>query len=168
MSRVKSNRRRGRPAQSGAFYLVPVRHAAPNPRKLGGRSWRSPFIVPNRSETENTERRDQRWDAVDVPDWVWRQIWWPQTFTPASALELLDRVSADRELGAVALKLTLIAGLISYFVGVHPHHIQSLSILITSLCARCSSHELRWRRDRTPHFGSPQVSHPSLALTLIV
>ena len=35
MSRAQSNRRRGRPARSATFYLVPVRHATPNPRKLG-------------------------------------------------------------------------------------------------------------------------------------
>ena len=35
MSRAQSNRRRGRPARSTAFTLVPVRHATPNPRKLG-------------------------------------------------------------------------------------------------------------------------------------
>lgn len=35
MSRAKSNRRRGRPALSTSFQLVPVRHATPNPRKLG-------------------------------------------------------------------------------------------------------------------------------------
>ena len=35
MSRAKSNRGRGRPARSAAFYLVPVRHTTPNPRKLG-------------------------------------------------------------------------------------------------------------------------------------
>lgn len=35
MSRAQSNRRRGRPAKSTTFQLVPVRHATPNPRKLG-------------------------------------------------------------------------------------------------------------------------------------
>jgi len=35
MSQAKSNRGRGRPARSATFYLVPVRHATPNPRKLG-------------------------------------------------------------------------------------------------------------------------------------
>lgn len=35
MSRAKSNRGRGRPARSTSFYLVPVRHATPNPRKFG-------------------------------------------------------------------------------------------------------------------------------------
>ena len=35
MSNGTSNRRRGRPARSTTFQLVPVRHDTPNPRKLG-------------------------------------------------------------------------------------------------------------------------------------
>ena len=35
MSSDASNRRRGRPARSTTFQLVPVRHATPNPRTLG-------------------------------------------------------------------------------------------------------------------------------------
>jgi len=35
MSSGTSNRRRGRPARSTTFQLVPVRHATPNPHKLG-------------------------------------------------------------------------------------------------------------------------------------
>ncbi len=35
MSSGTSNRRRGRPARSTTFQLVPVRHATPNPRKFG-------------------------------------------------------------------------------------------------------------------------------------
>ena len=35
MSRAQSNRRRGRPARSATFQLVPVRHDSPNARKLG-------------------------------------------------------------------------------------------------------------------------------------
>ena len=35
MSSGTSNRHRGRPARSTTFQLVPVRHATPNPRKLG-------------------------------------------------------------------------------------------------------------------------------------
>ena len=35
MSSGTSNRRRGRPARSTDFTLVPIRHATPNPRKLG-------------------------------------------------------------------------------------------------------------------------------------
>lgn len=35
MSSGSSNRRRGRPARSTTFQLVPVRHATPNPRKFG-------------------------------------------------------------------------------------------------------------------------------------
>ena len=35
MKRAQSNRRRGRPARSATFQLVPVRHDSPNARKLG-------------------------------------------------------------------------------------------------------------------------------------
>lgn len=35
MSSDKPSRRRGRPARSMTFQLVPVRHATANPRKLG-------------------------------------------------------------------------------------------------------------------------------------
>jgi hypothetical protein len=34
MSSGKPSRRRGRPAKSSTFQLVPVRHATPNARKL--------------------------------------------------------------------------------------------------------------------------------------
>jgi hypothetical protein len=34
MSTGTPSRRRGRPAKSTTFQIVPVRHAAPNPRKL--------------------------------------------------------------------------------------------------------------------------------------
>jgi hypothetical protein len=35
MSGRASNRRRGRPARSTTFQLIPVRHTTPNARKLG-------------------------------------------------------------------------------------------------------------------------------------
>jgi hypothetical protein len=35
MSSDTPSRRRGRPARSTTFQLVPVRHATPDPRKLG-------------------------------------------------------------------------------------------------------------------------------------
>jgi hypothetical protein len=35
VSNDKPSRRRGRPTRSTTFQLVPVRHATPNPRKLG-------------------------------------------------------------------------------------------------------------------------------------
>ncbi len=101
------------------------------------------------------------------PDWVWRQIWWPQTFAPESALELLDRISADRELGAVAFEARAHRGLISHFVGVHPHHIQPLSDLVTSLVPGVRITELRSAaRPRATFSGRLKVSHPSLALNV--
>ena len=30
------------------------------------------------------------------PAWVWQQVWWPQPLDPDLALELLERVVADR------------------------------------------------------------------------
>ena len=101
------------------------------------------------------------------PNWVWRQIWWPQAFAPESALELLDRISADRELGTVAFEARAHRGLINYYVGVHPHHIQSFADLVTSLVPGVRITELR--SDARPHptfSGRLKVSHPSLALNV--
>ena len=101
------------------------------------------------------------------PEWVWRQIWWPQAFAPESALEILDRVSADRELGAVVFEARAHRGLISYFVGVHPHHIQSFADLVTSLVPGVRITELRSAaRPRATFSGRLKVSHPSLALNV--
>ena len=101
------------------------------------------------------------------PDWVWRQIWWPQAFAPESALELLDRVSADRELGTVAFEARAHRGLISYYVGVHPHHIQSFTDLVTSLVPGVRITELRSAaRPHATFSGRLKVSHPSLALNV--
>ena len=97
------------------------------------------------------------------PNWVWRQIWWPQAFAPESALELLDRISADRELGTVAFEARAHRGLINYYVGVHPHHIQSFADLVTSLVPGVRITELR--SDARPHptfSGRLKVSHSML------
>ena len=57
MSRSTSNRRRGRPARSTAFTLVPVRHATPNPRKLG-RAFLA--LAVHRAESQiNSESADE-------------------------------------------------------------------------------------------------------------
>lgn len=101
------------------------------------------------------------------PEWVWRQVWWPQTFTPEFAVELLDRVAADRELGAVVFEARAHHGLINYFVGVHPHHVQSLSFLITSHVPGVRLNEPRSNARPHPKFaGRLKVSHPSLALNV--
>ena len=101
------------------------------------------------------------------PEWVWRQIWWPQTFTPEFAVELLDRVAADRELGAVVFEARAHHGIISYFVGVRPHHVQSLSFLITSHVPGVRLDEPRSNARPHAEFASRlKVSHPSLALNV--
>ena len=101
------------------------------------------------------------------PEWVWRQVWWPQAFAPEFAVEFLDRIAADRELGAVVFEARAHRGLISYFVGVHPHHIQPLSLLITSLVSGVRLTEPRSAaRPRITFSGRLRVSHPSLALNV--
>lgn len=102
-----------------------------------------------------------------TPEWVWRQVWWPQAFAPELAVELLDRIAADRQLGAVVFEARAHRGLISYFVGVHPHHVQSLSFIITSLVPGVRLNEPRSNaRPHATFSGRLRVSHPSLALNV--
>ena len=56
MSSATPSRRRGRPARSTTFQLVPVRHATPNPRKLG-RAFLALAIhrAESQVDTEDTE-----------------------------------------------------------------------------------------------------------------
>jgi hypothetical protein len=67
------------------------------------------------------------------PQWVWHQVWWPRPLTPDAALELLDRIAADHQLGRVAFEARSQKGQISYFVGVQPDHARALDFLLTSL-----------------------------------
>lgn len=101
------------------------------------------------------------------PHWVFRQIWWPRPFTPDSALELLDRVAADREFGPVVFEARACAGRVSYFVGVHPHHVRQIGFLIKSLVPDVRMSEPKSSaRAKVPFAGQLKVSHPSLALNV--
>ena len=101
------------------------------------------------------------------PEWVWHQLWWPRPLTPDLALELLDRIAADRNLGNVVFEARAERGHVSYFVGVRSHHSRALASLIT---AHIPDARLAIPRSSArPHItysGRLKVSHPSLALNV--
>lgn len=101
------------------------------------------------------------------PHWMYRQIWWPRPFTPDYALELLDRVAADRQLGPVVFEARARAGQVSCFVGVHPHHVHQIGFLIKSLVpdVRMSEPESA-ARVKVSFAGQLKLSHPSMALNV--
>jgi hypothetical protein len=101
------------------------------------------------------------------PDWVWHQIWWPRPLTPDIALELLDRISADRNLGNVVFEARAHHGLINYFVAIRPHHTRALELLVTSLVPQARIGTPRSvARPSITYGGRLKVSHPSLALNV--
>jgi hypothetical protein len=101
------------------------------------------------------------------PGWVWHQIWWPRPFTPDLALELLDRIAADRGLGSVVFEARSHHGLISYYVGVRPHRTRALESLIVSLIPKTRVGVPRsLARPEITYAGRLKVSHPSLALNV--
>jgi hypothetical protein len=101
------------------------------------------------------------------PPWVWHQIWWSRPFTPDAALELLDRIAADRNLGSVAFEARSTRGQITYFIGVHPHHTRALQSLISSLLPKIRTAVPRSSaRPTISYAGRLKVTHPSLALNV--
>lgn len=101
------------------------------------------------------------------PDWVWHQIWWPRPFTPDLALELLDRIAADRQLGNIAFEARSCGGEITYFVGAHAQRARAMKFLITSLVPEARLHESKVNsRQRISFAGRLKVTHPALALNV--
>ncbi len=101
------------------------------------------------------------------PSWIWRQIWWPRSFAPDFAVELLDRIAADREIGTVVFEARAHRGSITHFVGVHPHHVKALNLLISShVPATRLTTPTMSERPRVKFAGRLKVSHPALALNV--
>jgi hypothetical protein len=101
------------------------------------------------------------------PKWVWQQVWWPRPLTPDAALELLDRIAADDQLGRVAFEARSQKGQISYFVGIQPDHARALDFLLTSLLPglRMTKPKPSARLEIT-FAGHLKTTHPSLALNV--
>jgi hypothetical protein len=101
------------------------------------------------------------------PPWVWHQIWWPRPFTPELALELLDRIAADRQLGGVAFEARASGGEITYFVAGHKQRVAAILSIISSLVPEARIRETRSDSRKVISFaGRLKVSHPSLALNV--
>ena len=67
------------------------------------------------------------------PAWVWQQVWWPQPLDPDLALELLERIVADRHLGVVAFEVHAMKGRVSYMIGSLAGSSRTLRELTTSM-----------------------------------
>lgn len=101
------------------------------------------------------------------PAWRWRQIWWPRPLTPDLALELLDRIAADRQLGSVALEARVSKGQVRYFVGVHARRLREFESLAASLVPGTRLSEPQpLARPRVTFAGRLKVSHPTLSLNI--
>jgi len=99
--------------------------------------------------------------------WEWRRVWWPNPFDPDFALELLDRVAADRSLGPVTFEARSHNSKVSYYVGTHPHHTRQMGRLITTLVADARlSDPTGTVRTPVQFAGRLKASHHSLALNV--
>lgn len=99
--------------------------------------------------------------------WVWRQVWWPRPFDPDTALELLNRIAADRQLGELVFEARASHGEVRYLVGTRPGHTRNMTLLLGSLVPGVRLHEARVsERQRMTVAGHVTVSHHSLALNV--
>lgn len=99
------------------------------------------------------------------PAWVWQQVWLPQPLSPDLALELLERVVADRHLGMMVFEAHAAMGRVSYFIGSLASSSRTLRELTTSMVPDARVREL----EHTPRVpltvcARLKISHPALAL----
>lgn len=99
--------------------------------------------------------------------WVWREVFWPRPYPPELALELLDRLAADHELGPIVWEARAAEGRIRYLVGIHPHRIHPLTELTQLLVPGLRLTRLA-AGSRPPLSVAGQVtaSHQALALNV--
>lgn len=99
--------------------------------------------------------------------WVWREVWWPSPLTPETALQLLERIAADRQLSEIVFEARAVRGLVQYFVGTRPGPTRSLTVLMGSLMPGVRFHEAEpGDRSAVLVAGHVTVSHHSLALNV--
>ncbi|MEV8358463.1 type IV secretion system DNA-binding domain-containing protein [Microbacterium sp. NPDC076895] len=99
--------------------------------------------------------------------WVWRQIWWPRPFSPETAVEVLDRLATDRQLGQLVFEAVGEPGGVSYRVGIRPHHVRELTSLLSKLVP--DIHIAEPASDARPQLmfaGRVKTTHPRLALNV--
>jgi len=98
---------------------------------------------------------------------VWRQLWWPRPFDPDTALELLDRIAADRQLGELVFEARASRGEVRYLVGTRPGHTRNLTVMLSSLVPGVRLRERNAsERSRATFTGHVTLSHHSLALNV--
>lgn len=101
------------------------------------------------------------------PTWEWLQVWWPSRFDPDLALEVLDRIAADNNLGPVAFEARSRNARINYYVGAQRSHIRKLQSLLSALVPDARFAEPRARARPAVQFaGHLKTSHHSLALNV--
>lgn len=99
--------------------------------------------------------------------WVWREVWWPHPFSPDTAVELLDRLAADHQIGEVVWEARATGGHVRYLVGVRPPHSRDLLVLLTNLIPGVrSDHTKRAARSRVDVAGHLTASRHALALNV--
>lgn len=99
--------------------------------------------------------------------WAWQQLWWPRPLLPEQALDVVDRIAADRNLGEVLFEARATAGHITYFVAARPGHLTDVTAVITHLVpgVRLAT-PASSARPVVTFSGHLRVSHPSLALNV--
>lgn len=97
--------------------------------------------------------------------WAWREVSWPHPFHPEMAVEVLDRLAADVNLGRVAFEAHAEYGRARYLVGIHASHLSQLTRLLEGLLPGVRLFALT-PGERTPLqiAGRVSVSRPSLTL----
>ena len=99
--------------------------------------------------------------------WVWRQIWWPRPLAPIQAAELVERITADRNLGEVVFEARAQSGHIYYYVATHPSHVSQIEHVVHNLVPGARLAEPRTQHgEHLTAAGHLKVSHPSLALSV--
>ncbi len=99
--------------------------------------------------------------------WVWRQAWWPQPLDPEVALQILERIATDHQLGEVVWEARARGGKVRYLVGVRPHHLRGLTLMLKALLPSVRlAKVVADARDQMEVAGRVIPSHPRLALSV--
>ena len=74
--------------------------------------------------------------------WAWTEVVWPRPFDPDMALEVVDRLAADRTLGPLVLEARASHGLVHFAMGCAQDHESALRSTIRSLVPASRLHRL--------------------------
>ncbi|MFV0434103.1 MAG: type IV secretory system conjugative DNA transfer family protein [Leucobacter sp.] len=95
----------------------------------------------------------------------WREVIWPRPFKPEAAVELLERLAVDAELGEVIFEARACGGSVRTFCGVRRGQMRNLTVLLGGSVP--GARIIRAKKDTRQHVSKSvrlNLTHPTLAL----